>query len=127
MNWILRLIFFLIGHRAKLQVIREAKRHGVVAYMRALQGTRRVLILALLAFLVLQLMLLSLVGAVVTGVLLWEADPTLKLQVLFGVSLAVFAIPALGLTIVFSERLWYRLSGAQKMVDDLQARKQDAA
>ncbi|MBX3020735.1 MAG: hypothetical protein KF799_03595 [Bdellovibrionales bacterium] len=123
MKWILRLIFFLIGQRAKIEAMREAKRYGVIAYMRALQGTRRVLILALLAFLVLQLMLISLVGALVVGFQLWNEEPHFKMQVLFGVFATLFTLPALGLCVVFSERVWYKLSGAEKMVNDVQSRR----
>lgn len=123
MNLIVRLILFVIGHQAKLRVIKEAKRHGVVAYMKALQGTRRGLIAALAAFFILQLMLLSFVGALVTGLLLWEAEIELKMQILFGVFLSLFALPFLGLVVLFNERLWYKVSGAQKMVEDLRARR----
>ena len=123
MNWIFRILFFLIGQRAKVQIIHEAKKHGVLAYLRILHGSRRVLMVALAAFLILQLMLLSLVGALVTGFMLWDTDFQFKMQVLFGVFLALFALPFLGLLVLFSERLSYKASGAQKMVEDLQSGK----
>jgi hypothetical protein len=121
LSWIFRILFFLIGQRAKVQIIREAKKHGVLAYLKMLQGSRRVLMVALAAFLILQLMLLSLVGALVSGFMLWDTDFQFKMQVLFGMFLALFALPFIGLLILFSERLWYKASGAQKMVEDLQA------
>lgn len=121
MRFILRLIFMLIGHQAKLRVLREAKKTGLVAYMRVLQGSRYVVIAFLLAFFILQFMLLSLVGAIVTGVMLWEQDLKLKLEVLFWFFTAMFSLPVLALSLGLSERVWYRVSGAKKMVDDLQS------
>jgi hypothetical protein len=118
-GWIARILFFIWGQRAQLRVIRAAKRHGLLAYLRALQSTRRVLIVGLAAFLVVQMMMLAFVGAVVCGVMLWDADMHLKLEVLCGVFVAMFALPFVALIILFSESVWFKASGAEKMVDDL--------
>lgn len=120
MNWLWRLIFFVIGQRAKLRLLREAKRQGVIAYLRLLQGTRRVLVVALAAFLIVQLMLISFVGTVVCAVWLWDTDLQLKLQVLCGIFATLFTLPFIGLLVLFNERLWYQASGAQKMVENIQ-------
>jgi len=119
LNFVLRLILMLAGHHAKMRFLREAKKMGTLAYLRALQGSRRLAIAALGAFLVLQFMVLAAFGALVTGFMLWDQDYTFKLQVLFAIFAGMFALPASLLVILFSERLWYRASGAEKLVDDL--------
>jgi hypothetical protein len=124
LNWIWRLLFFFIGQRAKFRLLRTLKKQGVLAYLRALQGTRRALMLVVALLAVLQLMTLALAGAIVCGFLLWNADFEFKLEVLLGTCLTLFAIPALGLAVLFSQRLWYKASGAKGMVEALQKKGQ---
>lgn len=112
-----------LRHQAKLRIVAQAKKTGTLAYLRAVQGTRRAMAAALLAFFMLQFMVLAAFGALITGFMLWEADQYFKLQILFAIFLAVAGIPALVLAVLFSERLWYKFSGAKKMVDGL--RKED--
>jgi len=78
-----------------------------------------VIVAALLAFIFLQFMVLAGFGALVTGFMLWEADYTFKLQILFSIFLALAGLPALGLAVIFSERLWYKASGAEKLVEQI--------
>lgn len=119
MHFIWRLLLSLIRHQAKLRFLAEAKKTGTIAYLRAVNGSRRFLIGALAAFLLLQFMVLAGFGALVTGFMLWEADQTLKLQILFAIFVGLFGIPALLLAFLFSERLWYKASGAEKLVNAL--------
>ena len=63
MNWLLKLILSLLFNYTKLRVVKEAKRQGVAAYIRAVQGARGVLVLLILTACVFQLMLLGFVGA----------------------------------------------------------------
>jgi hypothetical protein len=109
----------LIRHEAKLRFVAKAKKTGTIAYLRAVNGSRRLLIGVLVAFILLQSMVLAGFGALITGFMLWEADQTLKLQVLFTIFMGMFTIPALMLFILFSEKLWYKASGAEKLVNDL--------
>jgi hypothetical protein len=115
---LIRLLLYFLGRRAKQSALREVRRRGLLIYLRALRGTRRAFIVFLAALLVSQLMLLALVGAVVTGFLLWDADFEFKMEVLFIIFSLLFAVPAAVLGVLLSGRLWYRLSGAKKMVDD---------
>jgi len=119
LNWLVRLILTLFGQHLKLKLVYEAKRKGLAAYMRAIQGTRRLMILVLVGALMLQLMMLSAVGALVTGFLLWDHDFQAKIEILFWIFSAMFAVPAGLLTAIFSERLWYKASGAKRMMDEL--------
>jgi hypothetical protein len=117
LRFIWRLVLMLIRHQAKLRLLTEVKKKGAIAYLRAVNGSRRFLIGALVAFILLQFMVLAGFGALITGFMLWEADHALKLQILFGVFVGLFSVPALFLSFLFSERLWYKASGAEKIID----------
>ena len=119
MSVILQIVWLIIGHRAKIRAVREAKRHGIIAYLKVLQGSRRALAGVFAAFFILQLMMLSFVGAIVSGVWLLEYDLSTKLWILFGVFSSLFALPALAILIALNERVWYKASGAAKIVEDL--------
>lgn len=119
MKLILRLLLQWLGHRAKRGAVREAKRRGVRFYLRAVDGTRRAIALALIAFFCLQTMTLAFAGAVTAGVFLIDADLDLRLRILFFTCLALFLVPALALAYVLSARVWFKHSGAAKMVEDL--------
>jgi hypothetical protein len=128
LNLIWRLLFTLIRHQAKLRFLSEAKRKGTLAYLRALQGARWVLIGLIMVVVLFQVMVLAGFGALITGFMLWETDYTFKLQILFAAFLALSGLPALGLAILCSERMWYKASGAEKMVERLrQDEKRESA
>lgn len=101
-------------------MLRKAKRQGVLAYLRVLQGSRRVILAVLFVFAIFQLMLLSFVGALVSGVWLLDLPAATKFEILFVLFATLFGVPALGLAILMSERVWFKASGARKMVEDLQ-------
>lgn len=119
MTWLLRLIWLLWGKQA---LVREYKRRSLAVYLRAIRTARLSLIGVLAIFLFLQLMMLSGVGALVTGFMLWSSDFQTKLEILFWIFAGAFAIPAVTLMILLSEWLWFRLSGARQMMDDLYRR-----
>jgi hypothetical protein len=108
-----------LGAEVKKTVVREVKRKGVIAYLRTLQGARRFVILCLAAFLVLQVMIFSGFGALVTGFLLWDYDFAAKIEILFGVFLGLFAFPFIAFLVICSERFWYKASGAERLVESL--------
>src|SRR5690606_25698627 len=102
------------------------KKTGTLAYLRALQGSRLVLVAGLLAFFILQFMILAAFGALITGFMLWDQDQGFKLQILFGIFTGMFALPALVLAIVLSERFWYKYSGAAKLVEEIRDAERSA-
>jgi len=116
LTWILEVVWKLWG---KDKVVREMKRRALGFYIRSLRGFRHSMLAILIAFLCLQLMMLSAVGALVTGFYLWDHDFQEKITILFWVFASTFAIPAVLLAIVMSEALWLRISGARRMMDDL--------
>lgn len=116
MNLLWRLAFFFIENYTKNRMVSEAKRRGALAYLRAVQGTRMMVIGALVGFLFLQLMILSFVGLLITGVLLWNHDFEAKIEILFWIFAGLFSFPFLILLIGLSERFWFKASGAEKLV-----------
>lgn len=101
------------------RLVRVLRQRGLLAYLRVLQTSRYFLIGALATFLLLQMMILAGFGAIVAGFLLLDYDFERKLQILLIVFSTLFALPFLGLLCLFNQRLWYRVSGAQKMMNDL--------
>ena len=115
MNWLLRLVWLMWGQH---MLVREAKRRTLAVYLRALRAGRLSVMAFFAVFLILQLMMLSAVGALVTAVYLWDHEFQAKIEILFYIFTGTFAVPAFLLTILLSERLWFRLSGARKLMDD---------
>lgn len=122
-----RIALNLFRQYAKKRIFTEAKRQGVIVYLRILRVTRLMLLAAMASFIFLQVMIIGLFGALVTGFYLWDHDFQAKMEILFGVFLGTFLLPALILIIGFSERFWYKASGAQKLVEELAAEGEDAA
>ena len=119
MKWLLRLAWIYYGKQLQNEFVRKAKRKGLAAYLRLVQGGRYFLVAILCAFLMLQTMMLAAFGALVTGFLLWDFDKQSKLQILLGLFLTLFFVPLALLIWGLSERTWFRASGAAKLMQDL--------
>lgn len=111
----------VVRQYGKARLLSEARKRGTLTYLRTVQTVRRLLLAALIGLLVLQAMIMAAFGALVTGFMLWDADHALKLQILFGIFLGITLVPLGILVVLFSERLWYRLSGAERMVENLRS------
>ncbi|MBS1971312.1 MAG: hypothetical protein JSU04_13470 [Bdellovibrionales bacterium] len=98
---------------------RSIRKKGVLAYLRALQVLRKSLAGSVLLFVFLQLMVVGFIGSIVVGVFLIPQDLEVRLWILLGVFGVFFLLPFVILLFIFSERVWYRLSGAEKMVAEL--------
>ncbi len=90
------------------------KRRGMLAYLKTLQVVRRSVVATIALICVLQLMVIGAVGVFVTGVMLTNQDPVAKLWILLSGFLFILALPLVALAIVFSERFWFKMSGADK-------------
>src|SRR5882757_2399603 len=110
LKWIWRLLFYLAGQQFKGGVVRRAKRAGVLAYLKAMEGSREVLIIALLLFFVFHFIVLAGAGALVTGIWLLDVEPQTKLLVLFASFATLFFIPLIILCVALSSRGWYKLT-----------------
>lgn len=120
MKFLIKLFWLLVGESAKKQFYKSVKKKGVLAYLRTLQVSRHVLIVMFLIFLFLQIMVMAFIGALVTGFLLWDQEFQFKMQVLFWLFTGAFIFPAIALVVLLSERLWFKLSGAERMMRDLE-------
>jgi hypothetical protein len=119
LSWLIRFIWLFWGKQA---LVRETKRRTLAVYLRAIRATRWSVIGLLASFLILQLMMMSLVGALVTGIYLWDHDFQHKIEILFWIFAGCFLLPAIVLSVLMSERLWFRISGAKRLMDDLSSR-----
>ena len=111
MNPLLKLIWQIISQRAKYQ--------GAVAYLRVIQGSRQIVVVILLTAFLMHAVALSFLGVVMSGVWLLDIAPENKLWILFGTFLGFFVILTVALVLALSERVWFKASGAEKIVDFL--------
>ncbi len=104
-----------IGYRFAFE---QAKKKGLLLYLKTLQAIRKSLLFAVLLFLSLQLMLMGFIGSVVFGVwLLPLEDQNLKLWILFSFFALVFTVPFVILLIAFSEKTWLKISRADELLN----------
>lgn len=120
MKFLVKLFWLLVGESVKKQFLKTVKKKGVLAYLRTLQVSRHLLIAMFLIFLFLQIMVMAFIGALVTGFLIWDQDFQFKMHVLFWIFTGAFILPAIALAVLLSERLWFKLSGAERMMRDLE-------
>jgi hypothetical protein len=120
MHFLKDFLFMLIRSFLYKKAANSLRKKGILAYLKALQVLRKSLAGSIFLFLFLQLMLVGFIGSIVVGVFLIPQDLEIRLWVLFGVFAFFFVVPMVVLLFVFSEKVWYKLSGAEKMVADLQ-------
>jgi TRAP-type C4-dicarboxylate transport system permease small subunit len=100
-------------------VFKQAKRKAMLVYLKTLQAVRRSLIAAICVFFALQFIVFSFFGAVISGIwLLPVSDVSTKLYILLGFFALIFFIYTAGLCVLLSERQWFKLSGAEKILQD---------
>lgn len=110
----LRMIFRMFFFRVFYNKIR---RRSMLIYLKVLKAARKSIIALLAIYACLQLMLFGFVGAVASGIyLLPIEDQQIRLWIIFGVSMGFFLIPAIGLMIILSERIWVKASGVEKLL-----------
>lgn len=119
MHFIKNLFFLLLRSFVYKQAEKAVQKKAVLIFLKTLQVFRKTLAGSLFLFLFLQLMLVGFVGALVVGVFLLPQDTETKLWILLSVFLLFFTLPFISLLILFSEKVWFRASGAEKMVSDL--------
>jgi hypothetical protein len=112
-------IFILLRSFVYKKAAKSIQKKGLLIYLKSLQVFRKTLAGSVLLFLFLQLMLVGFVGSLVAAIFLLPQDMETKLWILLGVFFTLFILPLISLLIVFSEKFWFRASGAEKMVSDL--------
>ena len=118
MPWLIDLISFFVKSFLYRRAVSKARQKGILVYLKTLQTVRKSMALFLLAFAFFQLMILGFVGVVVAGIFLYPEELQWKLWVLLTVSGCLFIGPLVFLFFLFSERVWYQVSGAEKMMSD---------
>ncbi len=119
MTWLKQILSYLLGQFAYKFIFRQVKKKAILTYLKTLKIIRQSLLATILLLVSLQLMVLGLVGALVTGVWLYPTeDLQTKLWILFTLFSLIFLIPCLALILFFSEKTWLRLSGAEKLLSE---------
>lgn len=124
MKWLIRLAWMFIWRQKGRQLLSQGKANGILFYLKTLNVTRKTLFAAIVATLVLHVLVISLIGMMVTGTLLLATDWREALWLLFAGFTLLSTFMILGTWFLFSQRLWYRMSGAKEMVENL---KNDSA
>ncbi len=109
------LLFFFQQWRRDL--INRSKAKGIAVYLKALQGARRSLIFVAAVIVTLQLLLVGLFMALGAAVYLLPWSLEAKAYLVLGVGAALFLLPLGFLFYALSERVWYKASGAEEMVE----------
>lgn len=120
MNWVLgALIKTLMGWWFKRQqesTMQKMKVEGLRTYLKVLQGAR-FSAMGIVAFvMVMQLMGFGLALMLGAAIFLSPLEMEIKLWSLVGIGAFLFFLPLFAMLIVFSEKVWYRASGADRMV-----------
>ncbi|MES2802315.1 MAG: hypothetical protein V4654_07470 [Bdellovibrionota bacterium] len=118
MSWLRKIFSYFLGQMAYQYAFGHVKKKAVLIYLKTLQAMRRSLMVALIIFCILQLMVLGFLGAVATAIWLLPQDTNTKLYILLSFFAFLFIIPFVALCYIFSERLWFRLSGAEKLLKE---------
>lgn len=103
--------------RRKLEALNLVKAEGVKTYLKVLQGARYSVMGLVALLIVLQLVAFGFALMLGAVVFLVPLDFETKLWALFGLGALLFTLPTLAFLVIFRERLWYEVSGAQGMVE----------
>ena len=112
-----KLFFFFLKTVSYRFAFQKAKKQGVLLYLKALQVARKSLLAAFILYFMLQLMVFGFIGAAVSGVWLLPLENSeTRLWILLSFFLFLFLIPLIILIISFSEKMWLKASGADKLL-----------
>lgn len=119
MSWLRKIFSYFLGQMAYQYAFGRVKKKAILIYLKTLQAMRRSLMLSLMIFCFIQLMVFGFLGAAVTAIWLLPQDTNTKLYILLAFFAFLFFIPFIVLCYVLSERLWFRLSGAEKLLKEV--------
>ncbi len=108
-------LFFILKQVFLKFAFDKAKKKAIIIYLKTLQAARKSLLFAFIIFSFFQLMIVGFVGSIATGVWLLPIDDQhFRLLILFSAFLLMFLVPISFLMFFFSEKNWYKVSGAEK-------------
>lgn len=119
MGWIRKIFSYFLSQMAAQYAIGQVKRKAILVYLKTLQAMRKSILLGLLIFCFIQMMVIGFFGSVVTAIFLLPQDTDTKLYILLGFFGFLFMIPFVGLCIMLSEKMWYRFSGTEKLLEKI--------
>lgn len=118
MSWVFSLLSYVLRGYIYRFTMKSLRKKGLLIYLKFLQILRKSLLLAAVIFFALQMMLFGFMGALVSGIWLLPFESTeAKLTVLFVLFSLMFLVPFSCLFFLFSERLWYKVSGAEQLIN----------
>lgn len=100
------------GHR----LIQESKKKGVLIYLKVLQAVRTSIVGALIVFFALQIFIFAVVGIVLMALYLVPLENETKAWILLGLCVTIVLIVGIVLNHIFSEKTWYKHSGANQFI-----------
>jgi hypothetical protein len=114
--WLRRVLTFVMRNYMGGRLIEGARRRGLAAYFRVVNGVRRLLVALVLVNLLVQLVITSFLALIATLAYMFIADEATRLYALAGVFGLTFVVPLLGGMYLLSESFWLKLSGAERLV-----------
>jgi CBS domain containing-hemolysin-like protein len=111
-----KILTFFIRQLAFKYLFNQLRQRAVLIYLKTLQVTRQSLLIAIALFIMLQLMVFGFIGTVITAVWLWPTSIENKLMSLLLIFAFLLVVPLFGLIFFFSERYWFKASGAAQMI-----------
>jgi hypothetical protein len=119
-KWVLRFLWMMWARQTGRRALNKAKAKGVLVYLKTVSVTRKTVIVVLLATVAIHIFLMATVGLIVTSVLLFKPDSVSALEILFFGFAGTVGLFLLATGYLLSQGLWYRFSGAQKLVQDIE-------
>ncbi len=117
--FIFRFLFKAWVKKGQRDVVSDLKAKSLVTYLHILNGARMSVMGMVTVLLILQMVSFGLALMIGAAVFLAPFELNLKLWIVFAVGGFLFVLPILGISLLLSQRLWYRLSGAEKMVSEV--------
>jgi hypothetical protein len=116
MKIVLDLLFYFAKASSYQLAARRMKRQGLVIYLKALQISRKSILVLLVFGFIFQVMVMGFIGLAVTGIFLLPEDLNTKLWILFGGFSFLFLVPAIFLCIALSEKTWFKAGRVEEML-----------
>jgi hypothetical protein len=118
MSLLLKLIQSILQTIFFNSAMKSLKKQKALLYLKSLQAARKGIIFAVIVFCLLQSIVLGLFGTMITLIFLYPEDDHLKILVMLGFLLVMFLFPLFVLIYLLSDRRWYKISGAEKILND---------
>lgn len=119
LTWLLKWLVKWWFGQAKLNAVEQAKANGIQAYLKLLRGAKLTLAGGIAALFFLQMFAFGLALMLSAAMFLLPLDLEMKLWLVFGLGALLFFAPLIILLFLFSDRIWYRATGAEKMVNQV--------